>query len=138
VLVQVVSRDCQRRILYAPVYFIVFNTLARSIFLNLYLAALLENLSQVVGKQQRLLESDFRRFEKVRARRVLWGTERVGVVVDLVFFFMHLPVLCCAVLCCAVLCCAVLCCAVLCCAVLCCAVRLTLASLICTADLAAI
>ena len=50
----------------APLYFIVFITIARTVFLNLYLATILDKLSSAMFKQKQLFESDFVRFKKVR------------------------------------------------------------------------
>ena len=49
----------------APVFFILFIAVARTVFLNLYLATLLDKLGSAVRKQKRLFESDFDRYRKV-------------------------------------------------------------------------
>ena len=63
---QMIQRDCQQYYAAAPVYFILFITLARTVFLNLYLATILDKLSSAVFKQKQLFESDFIRYRKVR------------------------------------------------------------------------
>jgi hypothetical protein len=65
-VVQVIIRDCQAKYPAAPLYFIVFNALAKSVFLNLYLATLLDKLASAVRKQKRLFDSDFTRYRTVR------------------------------------------------------------------------
>ena len=59
-------RDCQRVHAYAPAYFILFNDLGKHVFLNLYLATILDKLSTAIRKTDRLFEADFKRFEQVR------------------------------------------------------------------------
>ncbi len=63
---QVIIRNCQSKYPLAPLYFMVFNSLAKSVFLNLYLATLLDKLASAVRKQKRLFDSDFTRYRTVR------------------------------------------------------------------------
>lgn len=49
----------------APVYFMMFNDVVKSIFLNLYLATIIDKLDGAVSTKNRLFESDFERFEAV-------------------------------------------------------------------------
>ena len=62
---QIIQRECQKAYPVAPLYFIVFITLARTVFLNLYLATILDKLSSAVFKQKKLYESDFVRYRDV-------------------------------------------------------------------------
>ena len=65
ILLQVVMRDCQRVHGYAPIYFIVFNDLGKFVFLNLYLATIIDKLSGAVRKTPMLMEAHYNRFERV-------------------------------------------------------------------------
>ena len=66
VVLQVLARDCMRKYLAAQVYFIMFNDLVKSVFLNLYLATIIDKLDGVASQKSRLFKEDFVRFEQVR------------------------------------------------------------------------
>lgn len=63
--INVVSRDCMRHHVLAPVYFILFNDLVKSVFLNLYLATIIDKLDMTVTSKPRLFQQDFEHFESV-------------------------------------------------------------------------
>lgn len=66
VVLQVLARDCMRKYPAAQVYFIMFNDLVKSVFLNLYLATIIDKLDGVASQKSRLFKEDFVRFEQVR------------------------------------------------------------------------
>lgn len=63
---QILARDCQRVQPLSQIYFILFNDLIKSIFLNLYLATIIDKLDGAVSQSHRLFKEDFEHFETVR------------------------------------------------------------------------
>jgi hypothetical protein len=79
--INVVSRNCMRYHAFAPVYFILFNDLVKSVFLNLYLATIIDKLDMTVTSKPRLFQQDFEHFESVSPKvGVLHGCFGGGVV----------------------------------------------------------
>lgn len=63
--INVVARDCMRIHTLSPIYFMMFNDVVKSVFLNLYLATIIDKLDGAVNRKNRLFEEDFERFEAV-------------------------------------------------------------------------
>ena len=61
-----VQRDCQQYYPASPLFFVCFITIARTVFLNLYLAVILDKLYSAVFQQKPIFDSDFVRYRKVR------------------------------------------------------------------------
>lgn len=63
--IDVLARDCMRIHRLAEVYFLLFNDVVKNVFLNLYLATIIDKLDGAVNQRSRLFKEDFERFEEV-------------------------------------------------------------------------